>query len=62
MGDFLRERSISTRAVIRVEPANQASVRVAEKSGFVPVRDFDSYTDHEPDGSPATLRLFDREL
>jgi RimJ/RimL family protein N-acetyltransferase len=56
--EHIREREIGTRAVIRVEPENEASVRVAEKAGFAYVHDFLSATHKSPDGTPATLRLY----
>ena len=40
IGEYIREHRIGTRAAIRVEPGNIASVRVAEKSGFVEVEQF----------------------
>jgi hypothetical protein len=57
----LRVRSanhIGTRAAIRVDPENIASVRVAHKSGFTYVRDFVSSTDTHDDGTPLTLSLY----
>jgi RimJ/RimL family protein N-acetyltransferase len=60
--DFLREHQIATRAAIRVDPDNQASVRVAEKSGFSYLYDFVSGTDKRPDGTPATLSVYVRGL
>jgi hypothetical protein len=36
----------------RVDPDNHASVRVAEKSGFIHVHDFTSGADEQPDGIP----------
>ena len=62
IGDFLREHQIATRAAIRVDPDNQASVRVAEKSGFSYLYDFVSGTDKRPDGTPATLSVYVRGL
>ncbi len=56
--EYIREHEIGTRAAIRVEPENHASVRVAEKSGFTYVRDFTSGIHKLPDGTPATLRLY----
>jgi RimJ/RimL family protein N-acetyltransferase len=56
--EYMREHRVGARAAIRVDPGNIASVRVAEKSGFVHVRDFVSGTDKQPDGSPAALRLY----
>ena len=58
----LQEHRLGTRAAIRVEPGNVASVRVAAKCGFVHVRDFVSGTDKHPDGSPVTLSLYVRDL
>jgi RimJ/RimL family protein N-acetyltransferase len=58
---YLGEHRIGTRAVIRVEPGNRASVRVAEKSGFAYVHDYVSRTDKHPDGTPVTLRLYVRD-
>jgi RimJ/RimL family protein N-acetyltransferase len=58
MCDFVRSNAIGTRAAIRVEPANQASIRVAEKCAFRYVRDFVSATDTHHDGTPARLRLY----
>nr|BFE72362.1 hypothetical protein GCM10020092_056630 [Actinoplanes digitatis] len=62
MRAFLRDQRIGTRAAIRVEPENVASVRVAVKSGFRHVRDFVSRTDTHPDGSPAGMRLYVHDL
>jgi RimJ/RimL family protein N-acetyltransferase len=56
--EYVRDHQIGTRVVIRVEPGNIASIRVAEKSGFSYVRDLISGTDKQPDGRPATLRLY----
>lgn len=56
--DVLRAERIGTRAAIRVEPENTASVRIAEKAGFAFVRDFASATDRHLDGTPATLGLY----
>ncbi|MEV4350047.1 GNAT family N-acetyltransferase [Actinoplanes sp. NPDC049596] len=55
---YIRRERIGTRAALRIEPGNLASVRVAEKSGFTYLHDFTSSTDKEPDGTPATLRLY----
>jgi RimJ/RimL family protein N-acetyltransferase len=60
--EYIREHEIGTRAAIRVEPENHASVRVAEKSGFVYVHDFVSGTDKHPDGTPATMRRYVHDL
>ena len=56
--DILRTNHIGTRAAIRVEPENSASVRVAEKAGFRYIRDFPSTTDTHTDGAPVTLSLY----
>jgi len=56
--DVIRTNQIGTRAAIRVEPENSASVRVAEKSGFRYVRDFPSTTDTHADGTSTTLSLY----
>jgi len=55
---FVRTNKIGTRAAIRVDPENEASVRVAHKCGFTHVRDFSSTTDTHDDGTPATLSLY----
>jgi RimJ/RimL family protein N-acetyltransferase len=62
MSEHIRDHKIGTRAAIRVEPENHASVRVAEKSGFSYVRDFISTTDRHPDGTPAAMRLYVHDL
>ena len=59
---FVRDHQIGSRAAIRVEAENVASVRVAEKCGFVHARDFVSATDTHDDGSPVTFSLYLREL
>jgi RimJ/RimL family protein N-acetyltransferase len=46
--EYIRKHQIGTRAAIRVDPDNHASVRVAEKSGFTYVHDFTSGTDTQP--------------
>lgn len=60
--DYLRDHRLGSRAAIRVDPDNQASVRVAHKSGFSYVGDFTSTTDTHPGGTAATLSLYRREL
>jgi RimJ/RimL family protein N-acetyltransferase len=55
--EFVRTNHIGTRAAIRVEPGNEASVRVAQKCGFTYVRDFTSTTDTHNDGTPVTLSV-----
>ncbi|WP_405063443.1 GNAT family N-acetyltransferase [Kribbella sp. NBC_01505] len=56
--DVLRTEKIGTRAAIRVEPENTASVRVAQKVGFTYIRDFPSNRDTHPDGTPTTFSLY----
>lgn len=60
--DIIRTEQIGTRAAIRVEPGNTASVRVAQKSGFRYLTDFRSTTDTHADGTPTTLSLYVRDL
>ena len=55
---FVRADHLGTRAAIRVDPKNEASVRVARKCGFSYVRDFVSATDTYHDGTPVTLSLY----
>lgn len=56
--DVLREQRIGSRAAIRAELGNAASIRVAQKAGFTHARDFVSATDTHPDGTPTTFSLF----
>jgi RimJ/RimL family protein N-acetyltransferase len=56
--EHMRDHRIGTRAAIRVDADNQASIRVAEKCGFRYVHDFTSGTDERPDGSPVVMRLY----
>jgi len=60
--DFIRGNEFGSCAVIRVDPDNRASVRVAEKCGFALVRNFVSATDKHPDGSAAVLALYRLKL
>jgi RimJ/RimL family protein N-acetyltransferase len=60
--EILRDNEIGTRAAIRVEPENTASVRVAEKAGFRYVRDFPSSKHTNVDGRPTTLSLYVLDL
>ncbi|WP_353649320.1 GNAT family N-acetyltransferase [Nakamurella sp. A5-74] len=59
---FIRDHALGSRAAIRVEPENEASIRVAEKAGFSRLDDFVSATDTNRDGSAVVLRLYVREL
>jgi hypothetical protein len=56
--EYIREHRIGTRAAIRVDPENHASVRVSEKSGFSYVHDFTSGSHEQADGTPVTMRLY----
>lgn len=58
----IRANRMGTRAAIRVQPDNKASVRVAQKCAFTYVRDFASTTDTHTDGTPVTLSLYLFEL
>lgn len=60
--ELLRSEHTGTRAAIRAEPENAASVRVAENCGFTHVRDFDSTTDRRADGSPVRFTLYVLDL
>jgi RimJ/RimL family protein N-acetyltransferase len=62
MCEYVRRQRIGRRAAIRVDPDNHASVRVAEKSGFIYVHNFISGTDKHPDGTPVTMRLYVHEV
>lgn len=62
MCEYIRDEKLGSRAVIRVEPENSASVRVAQKSGFTHVRDFTSAADTQPYGAPFILSLYVRDL
>ncbi|MGH9047808.1 MAG: GNAT family N-acetyltransferase [Acidimicrobiales bacterium] len=55
---YIRDNALGARAAIRVEPENKASVRVAEKSGFTYIRNFQSTTDTHADGRPVELSLY----
>jgi len=55
--EFIQANDIGVRAALRIEPENEASVRVAEKCAFTHVRDFPS-TDTDDDGTPVTLSLY----
>jgi RimJ/RimL family protein N-acetyltransferase len=60
--DLLRSRGLGLRAAIRVEPQNDASVRVAQKAGFRFVCEFASTTDRDADGTPKLMNLYVLEL
>lgn len=59
---FIRDHRIGTTAAIRVDPANETSIRLAERCGFRFKQAFTSATDIQPDGAPAVLRLYLRDL
>ena len=56
------ERGVGTRAVIRADLRNAASSRVAEKAGFVLLRDVLIEAERQEDGSPVVLRVYGRDL
>lgn len=60
--DYIHANAIGAAAVIRVEPANQASVRVAEKTQFLFDREIASSTDFDADGTAKKFRLYRRHL
>ncbi|MCR2784591.1 MULTISPECIES: GNAT family N-acetyltransferase [unclassified Microbacterium] len=49
--DYLAGMNIGKRAIIRAQPLNTASVRVAERSGFRFLAEISSTHDYHPDGS-----------
>jgi RimJ/RimL family protein N-acetyltransferase len=59
---YVRANQIGRRAAIRVDPENEASVRVARKCGFTYMRDFVSTTDTHHDVTPVTFSLYLVEL
>lgn len=60
--EFIRDRGLGHRAAIKVEPENTASVRVAQKAGFVYSNDFVSGTDTHPDGTAVIFNLYVLDL
>lgn len=60
--EYIYANGIGGRAAIRVDPDNRASVGVARASGFAYRGNFVSSTDTNPDGNPATLSLYVRDL
>lgn len=59
---IIREQAVGARAVIRADARNPASLRVAEKAGFVHLRDVEIEAEPQEDGSSSVLRVFGREL
>ncbi|MBT2514970.1 GNAT family N-acetyltransferase [Arthrobacter sp. ISL-30] len=49
---YIADEDIGDRAIIRADPLNTASVRVAESSGFRFITEITSTSDHHADGSP----------
>lgn len=60
--EYIRANKIGAAAVIRVEPDNQASIRVAQKAGFRFDREVASSTDFDPEGNAKILRRYHRQL
>lgn len=60
--EFIRGQTLGRRAVIRVEPENTASVRVAQKAGFTYSNDFSCGTDTHPAGTAVTFSLYVLDL
>lgn len=60
--EFILDQRAGSRAAIRTNSHNRASIRVAEKCGFRFDREFSSTTDTNPDGTPAALSLYLRDL
>ena len=58
----IRERRVGTRAVIRADARNAASSRVAEKAGFLHLRDIDIASESQENGQPAVLHVYGLEL
>ncbi|WP_157975671.1 GNAT family N-acetyltransferase [Brachybacterium sp. YJGR34] len=58
----IQERAVGKRAVIRTDARNAASSRVAEKAGFVHLRDVHITTETLEDGSPVVMHVYGRDL
>lgn len=58
----IKERGVGTRAVIRCDPANAASARVAQKAGFRLQREILSSSETDENGRPVRLCVYAREL
>lgn len=58
----VRERGVGTRAVIRTDARNAASSRVAEKAGFVHLRDVHIATEPLDGESPVVMHVYGRNL
>lgn len=56
--DYLANADVGTRAIIRADALNTASVAVAERSGFRFIAEITSTTDHRPDGSAVVYVLY----
>jgi len=56
---YVRDNGIGARAAIRGEPANTASVRVARKCGFRPVRRYRAHRPDVPAATPYDLYVLD---
>lgn len=59
---MLREREVGTRAVIRTDERNLASVRVAEKAGFEHLRDLRVPAEPTDGRATVVMHVFGRDL
>ncbi|MGP9539207.1 GNAT family N-acetyltransferase [Brachybacterium sp. AOP43-C2-M15] len=58
----IQERGVGHRAVIRTDSRNTASSRVAEKAGFVHLRDLQVLAETSEEGQPVVMHVFCRDL
>lgn len=62
MCEMIRDQGIGTRAIIRADERNPASARVAEKAGFVHLRNMLTEAAEAGHRGPVTMRVFGRDL
>lgn len=60
--NYIADQNIGDRAIIRADPQNIASLRVAERCGFRFIAEITSMTDRRPDGSPAVYATYALDL
>lgn len=60
--DYIADKNIGNRAIIRADPQNIASLRVAERCGFRLITEMTSTTDRHPDGSAAVYAIYALDL